>query len=603
MAINFKSLLHNERYNTNVSLLLLILIGFFIRGYGISEWAFSNDEIWHVYVATRHSFFDVFYANIVLDGHPILPYWIWHVVGILFGVSEAAFRLPSVVLGTVSILVAFFFGKEVFKEDTAGRFFAFYFSFSPILVQQSQVVRGYSMALFFVMISAIYAVKFYKEAKMKYILFYFIALFTAFLCEFAIIYVALFTSLIMLKKIFEEPYNKMLHFALWASIHVFLLAYLGWFSWLVSNIGKLDFTKNLSFYINYTSSIYDLFSRITLYFLAYILDTNIFEYLNVFSFLKKFGSIAIIEFATILVIFLYGILISFRKYKLLLLLFFIYTVLLIGFQFFSIIPMDFARRNIGYVLALCSMSYIGFKDLIFSKSKLPDWFFLPFVLSFSSLVILSYLINPGLDKREYHEYRSKISDISEVKDFIKNNVKDDDIIVTDWLSCITLSLEDEYEAHNNYRIYKYLGKSFYVIDSGDYRTNIEYNLNSLQKLLKRSNINFKNLWLVKIQMPTIIMKEYQHHDFYDILGKSQVESDIINFKEIDRETSSVSKEFFKSKYKKFDKCTLGAESSNLESCNFYIYAVSLPKKSAEKIFLQGKKYIDPRDIIEEVVKK
>ena len=73
---------------------------------------------------------------------------------ILFGTSEFALRLPSVLAGMASIPLVYFLGKKTLSQE-AGLMAAWCFAFHPWFINQSQDARAYALAICLALLSSI----------------------------------------------------------------------------------------------------------------------------------------------------------------------------------------------------------------------------------------------------------------------------------------------------------------------------------------------------------------------------------------------------------------------------------------------------------------
>lgn len=80
------------------------------------------------------------------DTHPPLYFWIMHFWRKLFGDSVLALRFFSVLMGTLSIYLAYRVGWYLFNEDAA-KFCALFVSISAFSVRYSQEARAYSLVM------------------------------------------------------------------------------------------------------------------------------------------------------------------------------------------------------------------------------------------------------------------------------------------------------------------------------------------------------------------------------------------------------------------------------------------------------------------------
>ena len=122
------------------------------------------DESYSVSIA-RHSFSEIW--NITgHDVHPPLYYWMLHIIWMIFGDQNIAFRLFSVLAIAILGVLGYTHIRKDFGEKI-GMLFSFLVYFLPVICIYSQEIRMYSLAYLLVTIMAIYAYRFYKSVKDK----------------------------------------------------------------------------------------------------------------------------------------------------------------------------------------------------------------------------------------------------------------------------------------------------------------------------------------------------------------------------------------------------------------------------------------------------
>ncbi|GEM_PF-1551092 len=130
-------------------LLIIVLSGFYVRTDGLTNLGLGFDEPIHIYAA----------KSILETGEPVLPSGIKYDRALpftysvalsfkLFGINEISARLPSVIFGTLSIILIFFIGKRFFGT-TVGLVSALLLAFIPFEIAWSRTCRMYSMYQFF----------------------------------------------------------------------------------------------------------------------------------------------------------------------------------------------------------------------------------------------------------------------------------------------------------------------------------------------------------------------------------------------------------------------------------------------------------------------
>src|SRR3989338_1298487 len=139
----------------NFIILLILLVGTLLRAYNLSSESISFDEAVTIGLTK--------YPN--LDyGNPhfyyiFLNYWIG-----LFGNSEFAIRLTSVIFGVLSILVLYHLANLLFGENIA-LLSALILAVNPFHIFYSQEARMFSLFVLFSLLSLLYLFKVLKETR------------------------------------------------------------------------------------------------------------------------------------------------------------------------------------------------------------------------------------------------------------------------------------------------------------------------------------------------------------------------------------------------------------------------------------------------------
>lgn len=128
---------------------VIVSFGFYLRATNLTEPSFVDDEYLHVYAA----------KSILGSEEPTLPSGEIYDRAILYtylvafsfkvlGVNEYAARIPSVIFGTLSIILVFFIGRRLFGT-LVGIISAFLVAFVPLEIAWSRECRFYAMYQFF----------------------------------------------------------------------------------------------------------------------------------------------------------------------------------------------------------------------------------------------------------------------------------------------------------------------------------------------------------------------------------------------------------------------------------------------------------------------
>lgn len=122
------------------------------------------DESYSVGMASK-SFVDIWQIG-SNDVHPILYYWILHIIYLVFGSNIYLYRFASM----IPIAILGILGYTHIRKDfgnKVGMLFSFFTFFLPISCVYSGEIRMYTWAMLFVTIMAIYAYRIYKNSTPK----------------------------------------------------------------------------------------------------------------------------------------------------------------------------------------------------------------------------------------------------------------------------------------------------------------------------------------------------------------------------------------------------------------------------------------------------
>lgn len=202
----------SKGHKLNCVILLLILIlslGFFLRVYNLSEESIWFDEACTLQSAEKPTLGGVLESVQRLEGNPpfyylLMRYWIR-----IFGDSEFSARFPSVVFGTLSILIVFLIGKELFDDKTALAS-SLIMSASMLNILYSQEARTYSLFVMLAALSTLYFIKSLKQNRINvpYVILTIAVLYTHYLAILLLI-LQIFTYILFYKR-FKLGFKKFL---------------------------------------------------------------------------------------------------------------------------------------------------------------------------------------------------------------------------------------------------------------------------------------------------------------------------------------------------------------------------------------------------------
>ncbi len=145
-------------------MVMILLLGAFLRFYNIDRNSLWADEIGQVIVATKN----IQDLIVGVSGHlsPPLDYLIMHFFLKFAPANELFIRIPAAIFGIASILFIFLLGKQLYSAKI-GLISAFLFAISPFDIYYSQEARMYSSFLFFTLVSFYTFIRF-VETRKKY---------------------------------------------------------------------------------------------------------------------------------------------------------------------------------------------------------------------------------------------------------------------------------------------------------------------------------------------------------------------------------------------------------------------------------------------------
>jgi 4-amino-4-deoxy-L-arabinose transferase-like glycosyltransferase len=147
-------------------LLVITAIGCFLRFYNLGFNSLWLDEASTLTFATAGSFWDIWTLTVTIEPNPPLFHWIEYIM-LSFGNSEFVLRFAPAVIGTLTIPVIYFIGKE-FIDENGGLISAAAFAISPFLILYSQEARAYSLLLFFIALSTLFYLYALKSSGYKW---------------------------------------------------------------------------------------------------------------------------------------------------------------------------------------------------------------------------------------------------------------------------------------------------------------------------------------------------------------------------------------------------------------------------------------------------
>ena len=149
-----------KKINLKYVHIAIIIIGIIFISLSAFHTGLWFDESYSVGMA-GHSFKDIWLIG-KNDVHPILYYWILHILNLIFGNNILVYRLFSVACIAILGIIGYTHIRKDFSPKV-GIMFSFLVYFSPINVVYSAEIRMYCLAMLLVTLTAIYAYRIYRK--------------------------------------------------------------------------------------------------------------------------------------------------------------------------------------------------------------------------------------------------------------------------------------------------------------------------------------------------------------------------------------------------------------------------------------------------------
>ena len=156
-----KKILKDKATLLHIIIIVLGIIFISLSTFHSSLW---YDESYSVAISNRN-FADIWSIG-GHDVHPVLYYWILHVIRSIFGNQIMVYRLFSVIAIAILGIIGFTHIRKDFGKKV-GILFSFFVFFLPLIVAYAGEIRMYALAMLLVTLMAIYAYRIYKNPDEK----------------------------------------------------------------------------------------------------------------------------------------------------------------------------------------------------------------------------------------------------------------------------------------------------------------------------------------------------------------------------------------------------------------------------------------------------
>lgn len=284
------------KFTIKMAHIIEIIIGIVFVCLGIFHANFWFDEAYSI-ALVKHSFAEIWTIG-GNDVHPILYYWILHIVGMCTNYSIIAYRIFSAIPIIILGILGFTHIRKDFGEKQ-GFIFSLLVFFLPVMSVYTSQIRMYSWAILSVTILAIYAYRIFKgeDTNKNIIIFGFSSWFSIYTHYYGLMSAGLINLFLLIYLLIKKRKSSAIKITL-----IGLLQLISYIPWMINFITQL---KNVSsgFWIGFE-------------FPKTLIELLSFEFLGDFV-REKFGIYHYIIFALTLILYVYtGIkLYKFKKEK------------------------------------------------------------------------------------------------------------------------------------------------------------------------------------------------------------------------------------------------------------------------------------------------
>jgi len=143
--------------NKKYILLFILILGFGLRLINLNQSFWLDEAI--TALQTRYSINHYVTNFAPTDFHPPLYYFLIKLWSLAVPINEITLRLPSIIFGTLSIIIVFLIVDHLFPKTQAALLAAILTATAPLHLYYSQEARMYILALFFSSLSALFFLK------------------------------------------------------------------------------------------------------------------------------------------------------------------------------------------------------------------------------------------------------------------------------------------------------------------------------------------------------------------------------------------------------------------------------------------------------------
>lgn len=364
------------------------------------------DESYSVAIS-RYSFYDIWRIG-GNDVHPVLYYWMLHLLNIIFGNNILVYRLFSSLAIILLGILGYTHIRKEFGEKT-GLIFSFLVFFMPIMNVYSGEIRMYAWTALFVLMTILYAYRIITKEKSKkdWILFSIFSLATSYMHYYGLMAAGLINLFLCIYILISKRKDTFYIKAFFIQAIIEVVLYIPWLMYFMLQLKQVHggfwisvsfpatfievlnfhFKGNIDSIINFNTDYLFLIAELILYvYIGYLIYKRI-KNERIEEKVTNIGSISLI----------------------------IYIEVVTAAAIISIfMPILYPR----YIFTITGLLYLGMSYFLAEKSN-------NYIITFIMIIvlILSIITQYSLVKENYSIENDK------VREYINSNFKDDDIII------------------------------------------------------------------------------------------------------------------------------------------------------------------------------
>ena len=225
-----------EKFNLKNIHIAIIITGIIFICIGVFHSNLWFDEAYSVGIANK-SFVNIWEIG-SHDVHPVLYYWILHIIYLVTNGSVMAYRIFSAVCISALGVLGFTHIRKDFGEKT-GILFSFFSYFMPVMCAYAEEVRMYSLAIVLVTILAIYAYRLSKQDSNKnWIIFGITSLACIYVHYYGLMAAGIINVILLIYLIKEKRKQSIIKIMIAGVIQ--LLAYIPWIMCLLTQMKQVS---------------------------------------------------------------------------------------------------------------------------------------------------------------------------------------------------------------------------------------------------------------------------------------------------------------------------------------------------------------------------